>query len=660
MPLLAVNDVSKSYADLEILRGVTFSLEARERAALIGRNGTGKTTLLRLLAGLDQPDTGRIGLAGWARVAYLPQTPVGPSESAVLAHVLEGAADVRALEARAHDLEHLMAAPEVHGDTNRLNAVMEEYARVREHFEHAGGFTLETRAWMVLSGLGFREPDLARPLGVLSGGWRVRAELARALLGEPDLLLLDEPTNHLDLAATEWLEGYLKSFPGACVVVSHDRALLDAVTSRTLELEDGRVASYPGAYSAYARLKAERIRLQQEAWERQQEEIAKLEDYIRRYKAGQRAAQAKSREKMLARVEAELIEAPRERRGLRVRATSAPASGKMVARLKKVTKRFEDPTAAAVGVGEAGAPAAGAGSPGATGIEVLSEVNLEIYRGERVGMLGPNGAGKSTLLRLIAGMDSPTSGIVTLGAGVRPRYFAQESTQALDPANTVLDEILSDRPLSPEQVRAYLGRFLFSGEEVFKRVRMLSGGERQRLSLAKLLLDEPNLLLLDEPTNHLDIPAREALEAALREFPGTMIVATHDRYLLERLATRILTVEDRGIADFAGTYRELRERRTREAAQRARRPEPRAGRAARKGAAGTQPAAPTFDEVAAQIAAAERERDEAAGWLGDPDLYRDAARAKAMRLRYEEAEHRLEELYETLERIEEPKNQFES
>ncbi len=641
MPLLGVTGLSKSYADLGVLQGVAFSLEARERAALIGRNGTGKTTLLRLLAGLDEPDAGRVSLAGWARLAYLPQTPGGPQESTVLAHVLEGSADVRALEARARDLERLMASPEVHGDTDRLNAVMEEYARVREHFEHAGGFTLETRAWMVLSGLGFREPDLARPLGVLSGGWRVRAELARALLGEPDLLLLDEPTNHLDLAATEWLEGYLKSFPGACIVVSHDRALLDAVTSRTLELEDGRVTSYPGTYSAYARMKAERIRLQQEAWARQQEEIAKLEDYIRRYKAGQRAAQAKSREKMLARVEAELIEAPREQRGLRVRATSAPSSGKMVVRLKKVTKRFEDPTASA------------AGGPDAGGIEVLSDVSLEIYRGERIGMLGPNGAGKSTLLRLIAGLEAPTSGIVTLGAGVRPRYFAQESTETLSPTNTVLDEILSDRPLSPEQVRTYLGRFLFSGEEVWKRVGALSGGERQRLSLAKMLLDEPNLLLLDEPTNHLDIPAREALESALRDFPGTMVVATHDRYLLERLATRILTVSDRGIADFAGTYHEMRERRAREAAAGARQPASRTGKGARRGAVRARQAAPTFDEVAAQIAAAERDRDEAARWLGDPDLYRDPDRARAMRLRYQEAERRLEELYEMLERSEE-------
>jgi ATP-binding cassette subfamily F protein 3 len=275
-------------------------------------------------------------------------------------------------------------------------------------------------------------------------------------------------------------------------------------------------------------------------------------------------------------------------------------------------------------------------------------VTLEIHRGERIGLLGPNGAGKSTLLRLIAGLEEPTEGTVTLGAGVRGRYVAQEATDVLDPERTVLDEILADRPLLPEQVRGYLGRFLFTGDDVFKRVGVLSGGERQRLSLAKLLLDEPNLLLLDEPTNHLDIPAREALEAALREFPGTMIVATHDRYLLERLATRILTVEAGGVSDFRGTYHELREHRTREAAARVAPPRP-AARAPRRAAA---PAAgPTFDQVAAQIAAAEQERDDAAARLGDPDLYRDRERAQAMRRRYEDAERRLVELYALLETI---------
>src|SRR3990172_7862489 len=290
MPLLTVSDLSKSHADLEILREVTFSLEPGERVALIGRNGTGKTTLPRLRAGRAVPDQGRVSLARWARLAYLPQTPEGPAETSILDHVLAGAADVRALEARLRELEHLLALPDVHDDPAQLNTVMEEYAHVREHFEHAGGFTLETRAKTVLSGLGFSEVDHARPLGVLSGGWRVRAELARALLGEPDLLLLDEPTNHLDLAATEWLESYLKAFPGAYMVVSHDRYLLDTVTLRTLELEDCRLTAHPGSYSAYVSLKAEQVRQQQEAWEAQQEEIAKLEAYIRRYKAGQRAA----------------------------------------------------------------------------------------------------------------------------------------------------------------------------------------------------------------------------------------------------------------------------------------------------------------------------------------------------------------------------------
>ena len=627
MPILTASDIAKAHADLEILRDITFALEPGEKVALIGRNGTGKTTLLRVLARLDEPDRGRIGLASWARVAYLQQTPEGASDISVFAHVLAGAAEIHALEARARELEQQMAAPEVHEDPDRLAVVMEEYSHVREHFEHAGGFTLDVRAKMVLSGLGFGEVDYDRPLGVLSGGWRVRVELARALLTEPDLLLLDEPTNHLDLGATEWLESHLKAFPGACLIVSHDRYLLDAVTTRTLELEDGHIESYPGSYSVYVTLKAERLRLQQEAWERQQEEIEKLEDFIRRYKAGQRAAQAHSREKMLARIDVAPAQRPRQRHVMRVKADAVPLSGRIIARLKGVTKRFED-------------------------VEVLTRVGLEIHRGERVGLLGPNGAGKSTLLRMIAGQEAPTSGTITLGTNVRPRYFAQESIAALDPASTVLDEILADRLLSPEQVRSYLGRFLFSGEDVFKRVEMLSGGERQRLSLAKLLLDEPNLLLLDEPTNHLDIPSREALETALREFPGTMIVATHDRYLLERLATRILTVEDQGIADFHGTYHELRERRAKQhQAGRARQHEARNAKPRKE--TGAQPVGPTFDDIADKIATAERDLQDAGRWLGDPELYRDPERIREMRQRYEEAERRLEELYGVLAKVEE-------
>ncbi len=599
------------------------SLEPDERVGLIGRNGAGKTTLLRVMAGLDEPDRGRMSLAGWARSAYLPQVFEGPLDISVLDHVLSGATDVQTLGARIEELEHLMASPDTHEDPRRLKQVMEEYAHAREHFEHAGGFTLETRAKMVLSGLRFGPSDQRRPLGELSGGWRVRAELARVLLTEPDLLLLDEPTNHLDLETIEWLETYLLSFPGTVVVVSHDRFLLDAVTSRTLELEDGKVESYPGPYSTAIRLRAERDRRQQETWEQQQEVLDKLQAYIHRYRAGNRATQAKSREKMFARVEAASTAPPRERRAIRVKTAAPPPSGRLVVRLKDVSKRF----------GQA---------------EVLRGVSLEIFRGERIGLLGPNGTGKTTLLKVIAGLEAPTSGTTSLGVGVIARYFAQEVSESLETANTILDEILADRPMTPQQIRTYLGRFLFSGEDVFKRVAMLSGGERQRLSLAKLLLETPNLLLLDEPTNHLDIPSREALEAALREFPGTMLVATHDRYLLERLATRILTIQEQGVADFQGTYHELRARKVDQLAGRTK---PRAPASA-KARPTRRLATPSFAEVAAQITAAERELDDVSRRLADPELYRDPDQIKLTRQRYDETNQRLQTLYQLLTQIE--------
>ncbi|MDR7534022.1 MAG: ABC-F family ATP-binding cassette domain-containing protein [Armatimonadota bacterium] len=627
MPILAFTDVSKAYAARQVLRGVAFALEPGEKVGLVGRNGAGKTTLLRLAAGLEEPDAGRIATASWARVAYLPQAPTGEGRATVWEHVLAAAAEVHALGARARDLERLMARPEVHDDPARLEAALDEYARVRQHFEHLGGFTLEPRAREVLAGLGFAAADASRRLDDLSGGWRARAELARALLREPDLLLLDEPTNHLDLAATEWLEAYLGAFPGACLIVSHDRSLLDAVTTRTVELEDARLTAYPGAYSVYAAQKTLRIRQAQEAWERRQEETARLEDYVRRYRAGQRAAQAKSREKMLARLQAIPAAPPRRERALRLAMRGAPASGQLVVRLRDVTKRYDD------------------------GPEVLRGISLDVHRGERIGLLGPNGAGKSTLLRLIARLETPTSGRVALGAGVVPRYFAQEATAVLDGARTVLDEVLADRPQSPEEVRAYLGRFLFLGDDVFTRVAALSGGERQRLVLAKLLLDGPNLLLLDEPTNHLDIPSREALEAALADFPGTMLVATHDRYLLERLATRILTLEGGGLRDFRGSYRALRQ------CPRATRAQPSRSTAAARparapGHGGTaKPAGPTFDEVAAQIAQTERDLDDLGRRLADPELYRDAARARATRAAYEAAERQLAGLYALLEAV---------
>jgi ATPase subunit of ABC transporter with duplicated ATPase domains len=517
MPIVAAAEVEKSYADAQILSGATFAVEPDERVALIGRNGTGKTTLLRLIAGLDRPDRGRVALAGWVKLAYLPQTPQGPSDATVMGHVLAGAADVHALAARIHDLEHLMATTGVHDDPDRLAAVMEEYAHVREHFEHAGGFTLETRARMVLSGLGFREADHERPLGVLSGGWRVRAELARALLGEPDLLLLDEPTNHLDLATTEWLEEYLGSFPGAVILVSHDRYLLDAVTSRTLELEDGLITAYPGPYSAYVKLKTEKVKLQQEIRERQQEEIAKLKDFIRRYKAGQRAAQAHSREKMLERVKADLGDAPREQRGMRVRMPSAPSSGRQVVRLRHVTKAFD-------------------------GRDVLSRVDLEIYRGERIGLLGPNGAGKSTLVKIGCGLVRASAGTATVcgaPAGSREARAAMGYLAELFrfPDWASADEVLALHQrlagsAGGEAERSELLELVGLADARDRRVAAMSKGMQQRLGIAQALVGSPRFLFLDEPTSALDPGGRRTVRGLLEELRGRGIAILLNSHLL--------------------------------------------------------------------------------------------------------------------------------
>ncbi|HVH30141.1 MAG TPA: ABC-F family ATP-binding cassette domain-containing protein, partial [bacterium] len=603
MAILTSSDLAKSHGATPVLRSVTFSVESAEKVALIGRNGSGKTTLLRLLAGLEDPDSGSVSRPRWAKVGYLAQIPTGAGDASVLSHVLSGAADVHALEARLRELEQLMADPTVHDDAPHLAEVMDEYGGVRHHFEHAGGFALDARAHAVLGGLGFPEAWLTSALDTLSGGWRVRADLARVLLGEPDLLLLDEPTNHLDLAATEWLEEYLRAFPGAAIVVSHDRRLLDVVTSRTLELEAGSVTSFPGPYSKYTTLKAQQVVQQAEAYRRHQEEVERLEAYIRRYHAGVRAGQAKSRAKRLARLTASPAPAQKEMPVMRPAAREVPLAGRVVVRLQGVGKRYADS-------------------------DILSDVDLEIYRAERIGLLGANGVGKTTLLKVIAGLEPPSRGRVMLGSGVRAHYFAQEPAADLNGERTVLETVLADRPMTPEQVRTYLGRFLFSGEDVFKRVSMLSGGERQRLNLATLLLDRPNVLLLDEPTNHLDIPSREALEAALLEFSGTLMVATHDRYLLERIVTRILTVAEGHVTDFRGTYGELRAKRSPPAHRggQTRRPapaaRPRPGRTAR-------PPAPTFDQLAAQIAATERELAAAGQQLSDPELYRDGERTKA-------------------------------
>jgi ATP-binding cassette, subfamily F, member 3 len=659
MPVLSALELTKSYAGVPVLAGASCALEPGQKAGLVGRNGAGKTTLLRILAGLETPDGGDVALSPGATVGYLPQIPVVEESRTLWEEAASAFAAVRTAEARLREAEARLALPEVHSDEARLAAALDEYGRLRDVFERGGGFTYEADVRRTLDGLGFTEDQWGRPLSAMSGGQRARAALARLLLTSPDLLLLDEPTNHLDLDALEWLQAFLQGFRGAVLVVSHDRYLLDAVTARTLDLEAGRIEDYPGGYTKYVAEREARRARQQELFERQQEEIAALEEYIRRNRAGQKARQAKSREKRLAKIAR--VEAPRTVRGPAFRLDAPRRGPQVVVRLRHLGKRYG-------------------------GTSVLAGVSLEVRRGEKIGVIGPNGAGKTTLLRIVAGLEAPSAGLAELGPGVRVGYFAQHAEEMLDPDVTVLDAVLGDRALSPEQARRVLGRFLFSGETVYKRVGDLSGGERRRVALARLVLDRPDLLLLDEPTTHFDLPSLEALEQALAAFEGAMLVASHDRYLLDHVARRLLIVDAGAVREVPGPYHTYRE--SLSAAAGATSPKPVSSPQAAAAAAGERPktrsnvmpsvpagarpdagaAAPrppakarrsSRDGAQAEadadihamldrIGDLEEEQSTLSRLLGDPELYRDAARARETVRRFEEVNAELESLYARL------------
>jgi ATP-binding cassette, subfamily F, member 3 len=525
--MLRLEHLRKDYGGQRVLDDASLVLKPGERAALIAPNGAGKSTLLKIAAGLEEADSGSVVLPQATVVGYLAQDAGVQPGRTLHDEVLSAVADVLALEESMRALERQISEAE-----HDLDALVHQHADLQERFERRGGYAIEAEIGRVLSGLGFAETDRIRKTQEFSGGWQMRIALARLLLGRPDVLLLDEPTNHLDLAATEWLEEYVKSGRATMLIVSHDRYFLDSVVQRVLELRQGRIETFPpGNYSAFRAERARRDEAQGLIAERQQEEIERVEAYIRRYKEGNRATMAKSREKMLARLEAQRVSAPRAERVVKFTFPACQPSGREVISLSHVRRAYAERT-------------------------VLEDVSLVIERAERVALIGPNGAGKSTLLRLLAGKDRPTRGAASLGVGVRPAYFAQDQAEHLDPTNTIFDEVYQAAPASwdIQAVRDLLGRFLFSGEDQFKSVATLSGGERSRVALAKLLLRPNNLLLLDEPTNHLDIATRERLEETLSGYQGTLVVATHDRYLVNRLATKVIEVADGGIKVYPGTY----------------------------------------------------------------------------------------------------------
>jgi ATP-binding cassette subfamily F protein 3 len=528
MSLLTTHNLSKYFGPDEIFSGVTVEIPHGARIALVGPNGAGKTTLLNILIGQETPTEGAVHIARNTRIGFLPQRPEMFGDLTVWEEALTAFTDLRQMEAELAELEEALADPARH------DTAFPVYGELQERFEHLGGYSYEQRIRTVLHGVGFLPEDYQTPIARLSGGQKTRALLARLLLEAPDLLVLDEPTNHLDIAAVEWLESYLNEFPGAVLAVSHDRYFMDATARAVWEMDFGVVETYRGNYSHYARQREDRHARMLKEYEAQQEFLAKEEDYIRRNMAGQNTRQAKGRLKRLERLKKEggVVRRPRQRQKMRLRMSATFRSGDKV-----VSTRSLD-----VGYADAQAP-------------LFRAPDITLWRTEVAALIGPNGAGKTTFLKTILGQIPPLSGEVKIGAAVKIGYFAQ-AHELLDPKKTVLEEIQLVKEMPLSQARNYLALFLFQEDDVFRKVETLSGGERGRVALAKLALAGANFLLLDEPTNHLDIASQEILQNVLADFEGTILLVSHDRYLIDALATQIWAIEPGKLTVFEGTYKE--------------------------------------------------------------------------------------------------------
>jgi ATP-binding cassette subfamily F protein 3 len=512
MSLLIARGIEKSFGAVNLFHNLSLRLEWGQKIGLVGPNGSGKTTLLRIIVGDLEADRGHIRRANGLRCGYLRQEQLVDSDRTVFEEAQAAFAPVLEMEARMRDLEHRIS--ESH-ETD-IAPIMAEYGALRDRFDAMGGYDSLRDIRKVLMQLGFSPDDLSRQTSELSGGQKTRLALARLLLSAPDILLLDEPTNHLDLAVTEWLEGFLSGFGGAIILVSHDRRFLDAVVTSIAEIDGGQLTLYRGSFSAYWEERQRRVDQAAADNQRREEEIQRLEEFWRRNKAGQNRNQAWSRLKAAERLRQQQIRGPQEHARIRASMTAGQRSGNEVVIAERLGKRFGERT-------------------------LFSDLSLLVTRGMRIGIVGPNGSGKSTFLRIVVGEEPPTSGHIRLGASVTVGYFAQEAS-GLDPDSTVLESLLSVRDLPPGEARSFLARFLFTGDDVFKTISSLSGGEKNRLMLVQLVLDRPNLLVLDEPTNHLDIIARDALTRMLHEYDGTLLLASHDRYLLDETTTHTLEI----------------------------------------------------------------------------------------------------------------------
>jgi ATP-binding cassette, subfamily F, member 3 len=536
--VIQLSDLTKSFGDRTLLEHVTWQIGDGDRVGLCGPNGAGKTTLLKMLAELDEPDSGAIVRPAALTIGYLPQDGLTHSGRTVFEEASSAFQSLLDIKAEMHDIEHRLADASV--PEAEHEAMLSRYAELQDRFRLSDGYNMDLRIATVLRGLGFSPDDAERPCETFSGGWQMRIALAKLLLGRPNLLLLDEPTNHLDLDARNWLEEYLRAYPYAVILVSHDKYFLDTVVTRITDLNLRKLTDYVGNYSKYVEQRDAMLERLRQAKREQDEEVARVKMFIDRFRyQATKAAQVQSRIKLLEKVVP--IEVPPERKRIHFTFPKCAKSGRTVFEVKHARKAYPPPP------GFGGQP-----------VTVFRDLNLHIERGDRIALVGPNGAGKSTLMRMLSGEEAPDSGTRTLGHQVVMEYFAQDEATRLDPALTVYETLASGSPndMVPA-IRNILGGFLFSGDDVYKKAGVLSGGERTRLAVARMLLRASNTLLLDEPTNHLDLDSKDVLLDALEDYGGTLIFVSHDRYFVEKLATKIIEIGHGEAVVYPGTYAEF-------------------------------------------------------------------------------------------------------
>jgi ATP-binding cassette subfamily F protein 3 len=649
--MLQLTQVSKHFGARKVLDDVSLIVQGRDRIGLVGVNGSGKSTLLKIMAGIIPPDDGIVSLGRGEAAGYLPQDGLEADGRELLEEVLSACEDVRACESEIRDLEGKLegTAP----DDPLHASLLDRYGHLQGEFQRMGGYDLEARAMAILTGLGFAPADRARDTRTYSGGWQMRIALAKLLLRRPALLLLDEPTNHLDLEARNWLEEFLADYPGSVILVSHDRYFMDVTVDRILEISRGKASLYHTNYTRFEVEREERIRLAREAYEKQREEIARIEAFISRFRyQASKAALVQSRVKFLEKLER--LEPPEGRRRIHFRFPQPVRSGRTVLKLEGAAKSYGE-------------------------IAVYRGIDFQLERGLKAALVGPNGAGKSTLLKMLAGVEPLSRGTRKVGHNVTLDYFAQDQSRVLDEDKTVLQTLESVAPLEMvPHLRTILGSFLFSGDDVNKRVRVLSGGEKNRLALGKMLLRPANVLLLDEPTNHLDLDAKDVLLDALLQFEGTVLFVSHDRHFLDRLAQHVFEVGGGEIHHYPGNYEDYVARKARLDATPARAQSP--ASAGARSPARTAPVAPRKSDGAGngdskqerqrerearktqsretakrekelkkleeRITQAEARLAEIEAFLANPDLYGDRARFEATLTEYQTLKAERDRLYD--------------